>query len=100
MKDRRPPSTTVTESVTALKAQLSGEVIDEIKTMSLDVFRTSAHLGLGIKIRNTMLFVENSSLSAYLKSKGIFEQDDMSSLILTALNTCRCGIHTNIWQSV
>ena len=77
---------TLTECVRQLEESLADEQLTEIRSMSLDRFRTSAHLDLGVFVRNQFKLWKDSALTKHFKAHGIFEPDDMSSAILTALH--------------
>lgn len=81
----RATPTNLRGCIAALRAHLSDKDAERIKDTSLDEFRTTAHFGSGLYIRNTFLAHRaNAPLVAYFKGKGIFHEDDMSSLILLA----------------
>ena len=77
-----PAPTNLCDCIAALRAHLSDEDAEKIKTTSLDEFRTTAHFGLGLEIRNSFLLPENSPLAAYFKGKGVFHVDDNAGMRL------------------
>lgn len=86
MKDfSKTNPTNLSEAVDILIASMEKEDKEYILKTDLDQLTCEAHFGLGLAIRNTWIYRDDSSLGKYLfENCGLLDPDDMSSGVLDA----------------
>jgi hypothetical protein len=73
---------TLSECFAILVLELSQEDKEEIVFQSEDDFTFSAHLGIGVWMRNQWMYQSKSAIYKHFQSIGFDHEDDISELLL------------------
>jgi hypothetical protein len=74
----------IDDCIVQINSFWSDSIKNTVKGMTENEFTATAHMGIGMWIRNNWFLWNGSRLSVYFNTLGIYHPDDMSGIIITS----------------